>query len=275
MATTTINYGFIKSELEDSPPDISVTNANWDILDEELKSHMNEIDTASNLISSMLYAERVNGRDLNNILTEGFYSVSSGTTNAPITSGGSLLVFPWVASTTDGATGSAETVVTQMFISITSVVRVFTRTNTNGTSSGWTAWRESVTMDNGSLTSSLVIGSDTTTVYVPFIAKRLFSGSIYQAGYGCGGNAAVMQLVKNDSEIYVLRMYDDYRLQLHDVINSTYKRIDKIHGSGAPEGVVTAFPGTTYFRTDGGTNTTEYIKQTGTGNTGWKAVNSL
>ena len=53
MATTTINYGLIKPELEDSPPDISVTNANWDILDEELKSHMNEIDTASNLISNL------------------------------------------------------------------------------------------------------------------------------------------------------------------------------------------------------------------------------
>ena len=54
MATTTINYGFIKPELEDSPPDISVTNANWDILDEELKNHTDGIDTVSNLISNKL-----------------------------------------------------------------------------------------------------------------------------------------------------------------------------------------------------------------------------
>ncbi|HXI17995.1 MAG TPA: hypothetical protein VNM48_16655 [Chloroflexota bacterium] len=38
-----------------------------------------------------------------------------------------------------------------------------------------------------------------------------------------------------------------------------------LDGSGAPEGVVTAPPGSKYHRTDG----TEYRKTTGTGNTGW------
>lgn len=39
-------------------------------------------------------------------------------------------------------------------------------------------------------------------------------------------------------------------------------------GTGTPEGTVTATVGTMYLRTDGGANTTLYIKESGTGNTG-------
>jgi len=42
-------------------------------------------------------------------------------------------------------------------------------------------------------------------------------------------------------------------------------------GSGSPEGVRTAPVGSLYTRTDGGTNTTLYVKESGTGNTGWVA----
>lgn len=42
-------------------------------------------------------------------------------------------------------------------------------------------------------------------------------------------------------------------------------------GTGSPEGSVTAPVGTLYTRTDGGTNTTLYVKESGTGNTGWVA----
>lgn len=48
--------------------------------------------------------------------------------------------------------------------------------------------------------------------------------------------------------------------------------VDYIHrGSGSPEGVVTAPVGHLYLRTDGGAGTTFYVKETGTGNTGWVA----
>jgi len=39
-------------------------------------------------------------------------------------------------------------------------------------------------------------------------------------------------------------------------------------GVGSPQSVVTAPIGSLYLRTDGGTNTTLYIKESGTGNTG-------
>jgi len=42
-------------------------------------------------------------------------------------------------------------------------------------------------------------------------------------------------------------------------------------GNGSPEGVVTATPGSIYTSTAGGTGTTLYVKETGTGNTGWVA----
>lgn len=42
-------------------------------------------------------------------------------------------------------------------------------------------------------------------------------------------------------------------------------------GAGTPEGVLVAPVGSLYTRTDGGANTTLYIKETGTGNTGWVA----
>lgn len=44
-----------------------------------------------------------------------------------------------------------------------------------------------------------------------------------------------------------------------------------IPGTGSPEGVVTAGVGSLFLRTDGGAGTTLYVKQSGTGNTGWVA----
>jgi len=40
-------------------------------------------------------------------------------------------------------------------------------------------------------------------------------------------------------------------------------------GAGTPEGAVTATVGSLYTRTDGGATTTLYVKESGTGNTGW------
>lgn len=42
-------------------------------------------------------------------------------------------------------------------------------------------------------------------------------------------------------------------------------------GSGSPEGAVSAPPGSFYLRADGGSGTSFYVKESGTGNTGWVA----
>jgi len=43
------------------------------------------------------------------------------------------------------------------------------------------------------------------------------------------------------------------------------------YGAGSPEGSLTASIGSTYRRTDGGAATSFYVKESGTGNTGWTA----
>lgn len=40
-------------------------------------------------------------------------------------------------------------------------------------------------------------------------------------------------------------------------------------GTGSPEGAVAAPVGTLYLRTDGGVGTTLYVKESGSGDTGW------
>lgn len=45
-----------------------------------------------------------------------------------------------------------------------------------------------------------------------------------------------------------------------------------IVGTGSPESVVTAPVGAMFLRTDGGAGTTLYVKESGTGNTGWAAM---
>ena len=55
------------------------------------------------------------------------------------------------------------------------------------------------------------------------------------------------------------------------IMNMFLRTIKLTSGSGAPEGVVTAPIGSLYLRSDGGTSTTLYVKQSGTGNTGWVA----
>lgn len=56
--------------------------------------------------------------------------------------------------------------------------------------------------------------------------------------------------------------------------STTYQRwlmTGTLEGAGSPEGVVTASPGTRYVNTSGGSGTTFYVKESGTGSTGWSA----
>ena len=46
-------------------------------------------------------------------------------------------------------------------------------------------------------------------------------------------------------------------------------------GTASPEGALTADVGSLYLRTDGGASTTVYVKESGSGNTGWIALGSV
>ena len=53
--------------------------------------------------------------------------------------------------------------------------------------------------------------------------------------------------------------------------NSDTTVVGIIKGTGSPEGVITANQGSIFLRTDGGAGTSFYVKESGTGNTGWVA----
>lgn len=65
------------------------------------------------------------------------------------------------------------------------------------------------------------------------------------------------------------RMAAQWLQRMLDTVNRLNSRV--ISGSGSPETVVTAPVGTLYLRQDGGASTTLYIKESGSGNTGWIA----
>jgi len=55
------------------------------------------------------------------------------------------------------------------------------------------------------------------------------------------------------------------------IVRSVASNVIDAVGTGSPEGVLTAGIGSVYRRTDGGSGTSFYIKESGTGNTGWVA----
>ena len=57
-------------------------------------------------------------------------------------------------------------------------------------------------------------------------------------------------------------------LEFTEIILGTTKIV---FGTGSPESVVTANQGSLFLRTDGGPSTTLYVKESGSGNTGWVA----
>ena len=58
----------------------------------------------------------------------------------------------------------------------------------------------------------------------------------------------------------------------HTRLRSPSTGQERLTGTGSPEGVVTANPGSDYLNSNGGVGTTYYVKRSGTGNTGWFAV---
>lgn len=65
-------------------------------------------------------------------------------------------------------------------------------------------------------------------------------------------------------------IYDCIDERDNSIFNSKYA-IKKLYGIGSPEGVYTAPIGSEFFRVDGGTGTARYLKEIGSGNTGWIA----
>jgi hypothetical protein len=79
--------------------------------------------------------------------------------------------------------------------------------------------------------------------------------------------------LRNDAAGKVYNMDVEGNVRAQDGFKLTASSDVKIiHGTGSPESVYTAAVGSLFLRTDGGSGTTLYVKESGTGNTGWAAV---
>ena len=58
---------------------------------------------------------------------------------------------------------------------------------------------------------------------------------------------------------------------LHDAISGDGVSQKVYNGVGSPEGVVVAQPGSIYMNLSGGAGTSVYVKETGSGSSGWVA----
>jgi hypothetical protein len=65
--------------------------------------------------------------------------------------------------------------------------------------------------------------------------------------------------------------WNDSYIEIKGRISDTEVSALTLYGFGDPEGVVSAPVGSIYTRRDGGSNTTLYVKESGSGNTGWTA----
>lgn len=75
--------------------------------------------------------------------------------------------------------------------------------------------------------------------------------------------------LSDDPKRLVPSLYDLFRRIVAAVNTLEDSRV--LRGAGSPEGVVAANVGALYSRTDGGAGATLYVKESGTGNTGWAA----
>jgi len=79
-----------------------------------------------------------------------------------------------------------------------------------------------------------------------------------------GGSTSSFPAVKRNAATLEIKLADDSEFA---AVQTLYDRF----GAGSPEGIVTAPVSAVYHRTDGGAGTSLYVKESGTGNTGWVA----
>lgn len=62
MSSQTTNYSLHKIDLNDSPPDITVLNANWDVIDAELAGHAAKLDELGSVDANPVVDVSISGK---------------------------------------------------------------------------------------------------------------------------------------------------------------------------------------------------------------------
>ena len=141
---------------------------------------------------------------------------------------------------------------------------------------------------SGNVSGSGVAITGTTTSQVLFDNQRIAGGVHGNAGLGANrvfhssANPSTTNPTKNyaqgDFAWYTSPGSNDKLLGWICITSgapATWREVyTQLFGAGSPEGAVSASVGTIYSRTDGAAGTSVYVKESGTGNTGWRALAS-
>jgi len=129
--------------------------------------------------------------------------------------------------------------------------------------------------DNAASVAMTVTRSGATVTGISFPTGAVTAASTVQVGtvLRVGGATASFPGLRNTGA--QLDVVTASNSAWADIAAAQFKQSDNgiswSSGTGSPEGVKTAPVGSLYSRTDGGASTTLYVKQSGTGNTGWVA----
>lgn len=109
------------------------------------------------------------------------------------------------------------------------------------------------------------------------------TGRLWVRRLASNGGGTGIQVGDSNSNGFILKKGSSGEAEIRTGDDSAYQPIVALKhcysgtsvcdfaGSGSPEGSVTASVGSTYRRTDGGAGTSFYVKESGSGNTGWVA----
>jgi len=126
------------------------------------------------------------------------------------------------------------------------------------------------------LSAGLVLYDTITVGKALFVAKKVASSSVPIATFSSDSDDRMT--IEDDGDVKIGTGAASAKLHVAGdcIVESTLwlnlaKTVGIFSGTGTPEGVVTASVGSTFHRTNGGALTSYYVKESGTGNTGWVA----
>ena len=235
--------------------------------------------TANDVGAPTLLANRTaipSSDDLNTYQTAGnFYCLSASIA-------ATLSNTPWTSSAFDMEVSIpySGVVIQKITTRITQVTYV--RSYATKTAATWEPWINILTSAGGNIEGGIDIVTDNNPFVRTVNTSSQRRGGVYTSDAGdtilinqvrtggTGTYAGELRIRNPDTNTLVNAVQLAYQSVLYNMYGS-YNAGPFFKGAGSPEGSVTAPVGSIYQRTDGSTSTTLYVKQSGTGNTGWVA----
>jgi hypothetical protein len=98
-----------------------------------------------------------------------------------------------------------------------------------------------------------------------------YNESFQRVGFNNGANYNPQSYILSGG-IGIINLVDNTEVNFNRLTFGGTSKPSVCQGSGTPEGAVTAPIGSIFMRSDGGVLSSLYVKQSGTGNTGWAAI---